>query len=210
MSNWIIYSIGFIAQLLFSARLLVQWLQSEKHKRIITPSIFWKLSLMGSILLFIYGYYRQDFAIMFGQTLTYFIYIRNLQLQGEWRLFKGWIRLITIIFPLVLAGYIFVYGDYTVDALFNEKLIPRWLVWLGITSQLLFTLRFVYQWMYSEQRKTSHLPLGFWIMSFVGATLILIYAFYRKDPVLIFAHGFGLIIYARNILLSRDTNSGVS
>jgi lipid-A-disaccharide synthase-like uncharacterized protein len=210
MSNWVIYSIGFIAQLLFSARLLVQWLQSEKHKRIITPSIFWKLSLMGSVLLFIYGYYRQDFAIMFGQTLTYFIYIRNLQLQREWLLFKGWIRLLTIIFPLVLAGCFFVYGDYKVDVLFNEKLIPRWLYWLGITSQLLFTLRFVYQWIYSEQRKTSHLPLGFWIMSVVGATLILIYALHRKDPVLILAHGFGLIIYTRNILLTRDTNSAVS
>jgi len=207
MSNWVIYGIGFLAQLLFSARLLVQWLQSEKNKRIITPSIFWKLSLLGSILLFIYGYFRKDFAIMLGQVLTYFIYIRNLQLQGEWRLIKGWIRLLIIIFPILLAGYFFISGDYAINLLFNEELIPRWLVWLGIVSQLLFTLRFVYQWIYSEQRKTSHLPLGFWIMSFVGAALILIYAIYRKDPVLIFAHGFGILIYMRSILLSRKTNN---
>ena len=210
MSNWVIYGIGFLAQLLFSARLLVQWLKSEKHKRIITPSIFWKLSLLGSVLLFIYGYLRKDFAIMFGQVLTYFIYIRNLQLQGEWRPIKGWIRLLIIIFPILLAGYFFISGDYAINLLFNEELIPRWLVWLGIISQLLFTLRFVYQWMYSEQRKTSHLPLGFWIMSFVGATLILIYALYRKDPVLIFAHGFGLLIYARSIHMTRNTNNEAS
>jgi lipid-A-disaccharide synthase-like uncharacterized protein len=203
MSNWVIYGIGFIAQLLFSARLLVQWIQSEKHKRIIIPSIFWKLSLLGSVLLFIYGYLRKDFAIMFGQALTYYIYIRNLQLQGEWQLIKRWIRLLILVFPLFLAGYFFISGDYTIDVLFNKELIPRWLICLGVISQLLFTLRFVYQWIYSEHRKTSHLPLGFWIMSFMGAALILTYAIYRKDPVLIFAHGFGILIYMRSILLSR-------
>ena len=82
MSNWLIYGIGFLAQLLFSGRLLVQWILSEKNKRVITPSLFWKLSLFASFLLFVYGYLRDDFAIMLGQSLTYFIYIRNLQLQG--------------------------------------------------------------------------------------------------------------------------------
>lgn len=205
MSAWIIYSIGFLAQLLFSARLLVQWLKSEKHKRIITPSIFWKLSLIGSTLLFIYGYFRQDFAIMFGQTLTYFIYIRNLQLQGEWKPIKGWVRIMIVVFPFVLGSYFLISGNYEIDILFKKELIPRWLVWLGIVSQLLFTLRFVYQWIYSEQRKTSHLPLGFWIISLVGASLILIYAFYRKDPVLIFAHSIGILIYMRSMLLATRT-----
>ena len=77
MSDWIIYSIGFLAQLLFSSRLVVQWLTSEKQKRVITPTLFWTLSLVASFLLFIYGYLRNDFAIMLGQGLTYFIYIRN-------------------------------------------------------------------------------------------------------------------------------------
>ena len=81
MSNWLIYSIGFLAQILFSSRLIVQWLHSERQKRVITPTIFWTLSLFASFLLFIYGYLRDDFAIMLGQGLTYFIYIRNLQLK---------------------------------------------------------------------------------------------------------------------------------
>ena len=85
MSDWVIYGIGFLAQALFSGRLLVQWILSEKSKRIITPSLFWKLSLLASFLLFVYGYLRDDFAIMLGQSLTYFIYIRNLHLQGEWQ-----------------------------------------------------------------------------------------------------------------------------
>src|SRR5690625_5561892 len=85
MSSIVIYAIGFTAQLLFSSRLFVQWILSEKQKRIVTPSLFWKLSLLASILLFIYGFYRNDLAIMLGQVLTYYIYIRNLQLQKEWR-----------------------------------------------------------------------------------------------------------------------------
>ena len=81
MSSWQIYAVGLIAQLLFSGRLLFQWILSEKHKKVLTPSLFWKLSLFASFLLFVYGYLREDFAIMLGQAITYFIYIRNLQLQ---------------------------------------------------------------------------------------------------------------------------------
>ena len=84
MSDWIIYSIGFLAQILFSSRLIVQWVTSEKQKQVATPVLFWSLSLIASFLLFIYGYLRDDFAIMLGQSLTYFIYIRNLQLQNQW------------------------------------------------------------------------------------------------------------------------------
>ena len=72
MSSIIIYSIGFIAQILFSSRLIIQWFYSEKKNKIITPTIFWVLSLLGSFLLFIYGYLRNDFAIMLGQSLNLF------------------------------------------------------------------------------------------------------------------------------------------
>ena len=104
MSNWLIYTIGFTAQILFSARLFIQWFLSEKNKRIITPSLFWKLSLLASFLLFVYGYLRDDFAIMLGQSLTYFIYVRNLHLQGEWQKSPWWFRGFLIIFPILKIG----------------------------------------------------------------------------------------------------------
>ena len=85
MSNWLIYGIGFLAQLLFSVRLINQWFLSEKAEKIKTPRLFWKLSLFGSILLFIYGYLRNDLAIMLGQFLVYAVYFRNLQLQNQWK-----------------------------------------------------------------------------------------------------------------------------
>ncbi|MFV0572567.1 MAG: lipid-A-disaccharide synthase N-terminal domain-containing protein [Xanthomarina gelatinilytica] len=201
MSNWIIYSIGFLAQILFSSRLIVQWLTSEKQKQVTTPTLFWSLSLMASFLLFVYGYLRNDFAIMFGQALTYFIYIRNLQLQNQWQRLPMLIQGFLFFVPIFIV--IFYYNNNAIDVelLFKNEAIPFWLLALGIVSQVVFTLRFVYQWIYSERRKKSALPLGFWILSLFGSTLILTYAIFRKDPVLFVGHVLGTVIYIRNLVL---------
>lgn len=203
MSDWIIYSIGFLAQILFSSRLLVQWITSEKQKQVVTPVLFWSLSLFASFLLFIYGYLRDDFAIMLGQTLTYFIYIRNLQLQNQWQKFPKAIRWFLLVFPVLIGVYYFNNNVIDVDNLFRNEDIPIWLLTLGIISQIVFTLRFVYQWMYSEKRKESTLPFGFWMLSLIGSLLILVYAIIRKDPVLFVGHIFGATVYVRNLMLLR-------
>ncbi len=52
MKDWLVYGIGFLAQLMFSSRLIIQWLRSEKAKEVKTPTIFWKLSLLGAIFFF--------------------------------------------------------------------------------------------------------------------------------------------------------------
>ena len=206
MSDWIIYSIGFIAQILFSSRLVVQWITSEKQKRVITPTTFWVLSLIASFLLFIYGYLRNDFAIMLGQTLTYFIYIRNLQLQKQWTLIHWSIRMVLYLIPTAIVIYYFNNNVIDRDLLFRNEAIPLWLLWLGIISQVVFTLRFVYQWLYSEYKKVSSLPMGFWLLSLAGSILILIYAIYRLDPVLFIGHLLGSIIYIRNLILLHKQN----
>jgi lipid-A-disaccharide synthase-like uncharacterized protein len=201
MNSIIIYSIGFIAQILFSSRLIIQWFYSEKKNKIITPSIFWILSLFGSFLLFIYGYLRSDFAIMLGQSLTYFIYIRNLQLQGEWVKLNIYIRFLIITFPAYIIIYYYNNNIVDLDILIKETDIPKSLFILGVISQLIFTSRFIYQWIYSENKKISSLPLGFWILSISGSILILIYAIFRNDPVLFVGHMIGTFIYLRNIYI---------
>ena len=204
MSNWIIYSVGFIAQLLFSGRLILQWILSEKSKKVLTPTLFWWLSLLASFLLFVYGYLREDFAIMLGQALTYFIYIRNLQLQGEWQKTPKPARLFLWIFPVLIVIYSYNNNSYDVDKLLKNEAIPNWLLILGIIAQVIFTLRFIYQWIYSEKNKQSILPIGFWWLSLIGSILILIYAILRKDPVLLIGHLMGSIIYFRNIMISNN------
>jgi lipid-A-disaccharide synthase-like uncharacterized protein len=210
MSDWMIYSIGFLAQILFSGRLLVQWILSEKNNRIITPSLFWFLSLIASFLLFVYGYLRDDFAIMLGQSLTYYIYIRNLHFQGEWKKINAFLRWFLLLFPVFIVIYGYNNGEYDLNELLNNEAIPLWLLWLGIIAQVIFTFRFIYQWMYSEKTKTSQLPIGFWRLSVLGASLILTYAIFRLDPVLFIGHGAGTIIYIRNIFIGKKERNEVA
>ncbi|MCA0132009.1 lipid-A-disaccharide synthase N-terminal domain-containing protein [Winogradskyella alexanderae] len=206
MKDWIIYSIGFLAQILFSSRLIIQWITSEKQRKVITPSIFWTLSLIASFLLFVYGYLRLDFAIMLGQSITYFVYIRNLQLQGQWQKFPKVARWFLLVVPAGIVIYYYNNNKIDIELLFKNEAIPLWLLILGIIAQIIFTLRFIYQWIHSERQKESTLPMGFWVLSLIGAGLILTYAIIREDPVLFVGHLFGLLIYSRNAYLIRKTN----
>lgn len=205
MSALVIYTLGFLAQILFSARTLIQWVVSERNKKVIAPSAFWVLSIFGAFLMFLYGDLRHDFAIMFGQLITYFIYIRNLHLQGHWYRIKKPLRIFIILISIVIFVYAFS-DEGSFDRLFRNDKIPFWLLILGIVAQIIFVLRFVYQWAYSERKKVSSLPLGFWILSLTGSTMILIYAFFRMDPVLIAGHIFGAIVYIRNIYIHQNEN----
>ena len=72
--------LGFFAQLMFSARFLVQWLASEKAGKSIMPLLFWHLSIAGSVLLLAYSIYRKDPVFILGQSMGIFIYSRNLYL----------------------------------------------------------------------------------------------------------------------------------
>lgn len=203
MTHWFVFGLGFLAQGLFSSRIFLQWIISERHKKVLTPKLFWEISLFASCLLFVYGYLRDDFAIMLGQVITYFIYIRNIQLEKEWEKFPVWVRWFIYLFPAIILAYGFNNNVTDRINLFSNEDIPLSLMILGIVSQVLFTLRFVYQWLYSEAKQESLLPLGFWLLSLVGSLLIFVYAIFRLDPVLFIGHLSGIIIYSRNIFLLK-------
>ena len=78
--EWIWLTVGFIGQGLFSARFLVQWLYSERHRRSVIPVAFWYFSIAGGITLLIYALHREDPVFVLGQGLGLFIYLRNLWL----------------------------------------------------------------------------------------------------------------------------------
>lgn len=204
-SSWIVYAIGFLAQLLFSARLIMQWIKSEKNKKIETPTLFWKLSLQGAVLLFIYGYLRDDMAIMLGQFLVYGGYFRNLQLQGKWGESGIMFKVYVIVLPILITLYIGLFGQLDWEDLIKGDNISMWLIALGIVGQLIYTSRFIYQWIHAERNQESDLPLKFWIISLVGSILIFTYGIFRDDPVLIAAHFFGGIVYIRNLFIIRKS-----
>jgi len=192
--------LGFIAQFFFSARVIVQWFFTEREAKVITPTIYWILSLSASLLFFMYGYFRDDFAIMFGQFIGYYIYIRNLQIQKKWINFNLIIRQILLLLPIIICiERAWNSNFFNLESLFYNPDIPQWLLYLGIISQITFTFRYVYQWMSSEILKKSHLPLGFWIISILGAVLIITYSIFRLDPVLFISHVAGIFMYSRNI-----------
>ena len=72
---------------------------------------------------------------------------------------------------------------------------------VGFTGQLIFASRFVVQWIYSEKKGRSEIPLIFWYLSILGGIGLLIYAIFRKDPVIIMGQSFGIFIYIRNLVL---------
>jgi lipid-A-disaccharide synthase-like uncharacterized protein len=76
-------------------------------------------------------------------------------------------------------------------------------IWLGIGffGQSLFFMRFLVQWVASEIKKRSIIPLAFWYFSFFGGLTLLAYAIYRRDPVFIIGQSTGSIIYIRNMQL---------
>jgi lipid-A-disaccharide synthase-like uncharacterized protein len=76
-----------------------------------------------------------------------------------------------------------------------------WWVILGLVAQLMFTGRFLVQWIASERQGRSVIPVTFWFFSIAGGLLLLAYALYRRDPVFIAGQAFGVFVYVRNLFL---------
>jgi lipid-A-disaccharide synthase-like uncharacterized protein len=70
--------VGFLGQVCFSARFLVQWIASERRKESIVPNEFWYFSVGGGLVLLIYAIYRLDPVFILGQGAGLFVYARNL------------------------------------------------------------------------------------------------------------------------------------
>ena len=72
---------------------------------------------------------------------------------------------------------------------------------IGFFGQGVFASRFIVQWIYSEKKGESVIPIIFWYLSIVGGFCLLIYAIFRKDPVIILGQSFGILVYTRNLIL---------
>jgi lipid-A-disaccharide synthase-like uncharacterized protein len=78
---WLV--LGFVAQALFSARFILQWIASERAGKSVMPVVFWYLSISGSVLLLAYAIYRRDPVFILGQSAGLIVYFRNLYLIGR-------------------------------------------------------------------------------------------------------------------------------
>ena len=78
--------------------------------------------------------------------------------------------------------------------------VNQWLI-IGFIGQALFGARFIIQWVVSEKKRESTIPLAFWYCSIGGAVVLLAYAIHKQDPVFIVGQSLGTIIYIRNLVL---------
>jgi lipid-A-disaccharide synthase-like uncharacterized protein len=199
-----LYLLGFVAQGCFGARSLVQWIQSERDGKVVSPTLFWVFSLIGSTLFLIYGLLRSDVVIIVGQVLSYYIYARNLYLkkvlQRQHRLVQG----VLLVIPVLIVAISFAQRiDFT---FLSAKSLTEPFLLIGAVGQLSLNLRYLYQWYFSELARESILPLGFWVISALGSLLVIVYGYFRSDPVLFISQSLGMIVYIRNIILHLRRN----
>ena len=78
LNPWVIF--GLLGQICFSLRFIIQWIQSERHRKSVIPTSFWYFSLLGGLILFVYAIYRRDIVFTLGQGAGLIVYSRNLVL----------------------------------------------------------------------------------------------------------------------------------
>ena len=88
----------------------------------------------------------------------------------------------------------------------NNPALTAWLA-VGFAGQLAFSCRFLVQWVASERRHRSVIPVAFWWLSLAGGMLLLAYAVARRDPVFIVGQASGLVVYSRNLVLVRRSRA---
>ena len=176
-----------------------------KEHEVISPTLFWVFSLIGSYLMFYYGWLRNDFSIIVGQFISFYIYIGNLRLKGVWRRIPVLFRILLAVTPLLAAIGTLQDSSHFVENFLKNEDIPVWLIVFGTAGQFIFTFRFIYQWIYSSRKQVSALPPTFWVISLVGSCMIVIYGVLRHDPILILGQSFGFLSYIRNLMIGHKS-----
>jgi lipid-A-disaccharide synthase-like uncharacterized protein len=88
---------------------------------------------------------------------------------------------------------------YWLNELSGQLISP--LFWFGIIAQCMFFMRFFWQWLVSERRKRSTVPIVFWYFSLAGGMCMFIYGCLRPDLVIMLGQALACVIYIRNLML---------
>lgn len=188
-----LYPFGFLAYAAFGARFLLQWMQSEHEKKSVTPVVFWRLSLIGNILLFTHCLIQVHYPMCIAQGINGVLAWRNINLE------KAKPAPIQHVFLLLFAVLALTSTLFSFEGIWVPT--PNWLHFVGIIGIFCHSVRFWQQWWHAECNKTSSLTTGFWWLSFIGAILCSIYFFMLQDWVNFIAPTISLIPFGRNLWL---------
>lgn len=195
-----VYVLGLCGMGVYGSRILIQWYISEKAGKVESPGIYWVLSSLGAVILYIYGWLRKDFSILFGESVGYYIYMWNIGVMGLYKKVPRIVVILQALFPVVILALIAKdFPSFTENFLHNED-VPLQLLLFGVLGQFTYEIRSVYQLVYSYRRKQSILPLGHWVLAVIGSLMIITYGVIRHDWVLVIGQ-FSVVFSIRNIMI---------
>jgi lipid-A-disaccharide synthase len=190
---------GFIAQIAFGTRFLVQWLASEKVQKSVTPPLFWHLSIVGNLLLYIHSLLTLHVPMGLMQSQNLILSIRNLNLEGPKNKQMALWHVVGLLFVslAVTLGYF-------------AQIKTNWIAppniglhAFGVFGIICFGLRFWVQWWQAETNKEGKLSELFWWISLVGAVACSIYFFMTAEWVYFIGPFVSLVPYSRNLYFLR-------
>lgn len=193
---------GLVGNLLFTGRVLVQWIASERRGESVVPISFWWISLLAAIILMAYalmrhnGYsdYDPDLPMFLGLSVTLIPYIRNLHIT--YHPDRPARRGAQILLPAAALILVVIYSMFL-----NLEHQNKCLFALGLVGNAIYCSRFIIAWVQAERQRRAILPLSFWYLSLTGSLLLLAYSLMRADMVFILGFLFNSIPFLRNIML---------
>ena len=196
-----VYLLGFAGMGIYGLRILIQWYLSEKSHQVENPGIYWVLSSIGAVVLYIYGWLRKDFSIIFGESVGYYIYMWNIGIMGLYKKVPKILVVLQALFPIVILVLIVRDIPTFVETFLRNEDVPLNLLIFGVLAQLTYEVRSIYQLVYSYRRRQSYLPLGHWVLAVIGSSMIIAYGLIRHDWVLAIGQ-FSIVFSIRNLMIS--------
>ena len=199
-------SLGVAGGILFFGRFYVQWIVSEVRKKYVIPMAFWYMSILGSLMLFPYAFFRVSPGGTLGLCFNTVIYARNIVLRWkEQGILTAERNAVIHLFAAVAvsAGAYVTLSTWKRD--FQEN--PEFWVWTVVwgVGQGMIGLRFLVQWVVSEWKGRSTVPRVFWQLSIVSSVFHTVYFFHRGDTIFTIGTVADAFVYVRNLYLMRRT-----
>jgi len=200
MSLWSV--LGWAGNACFFSRFLVQWIDAERSGSDRATTLFWLLSLAGSVLLGAYTAQRGHEILLAGFATNGIIYLRNLDLALRPRQARVLATETATMFALLCVAILVAATVADAATVSLGRTNQAWLA-CAVVGQGFWGSRFALQWWYSERAGRSHFPMAFWLVSLAGNLLLLAYAVHLSDAVLIAGLSPGPLMQLRNLAIAR-------
>ena len=195
-----VYALGLAGMGIYGTRIIIQWYKSERSHRVESPAVYWVLASIGAVILYVYGWLRKDFSIIFGESVSYYIYMWNIKVMGLYKKVPKWVICVQALFPVAIIGLMMRDIPEFVSTFLRNKEVPPELLLFGVLAQFTYEIRSLYQLIYCYKKKESILPLGHWILAVVGSAMIITYGLIRHDWVLVIGQ-FSILFSIRNLMI---------